>query len=108
MDRGCDTEALLPAVFTNAYHPSDTAQLPAAGAVILSVAPGRNAGLHIVYFGMQEPPPHVGSVTRTSFSPGVMTPGIIPYWQVDEGGPGGIVRGRPWSFGVREEGAEET
>jgi len=50
----------------------------------------------------------VGSVTRTSFSPGVMTPGIIPYWQVDEGGPGGIVRGRPWSFGVREEGAEET
>jgi pectinesterase len=95
-----DPEAAMPSVLPYAILPSprDGARLPGASDVSLSWIAGRNAESHIVYFGIENPPPRVARVAVTRFNPGVFAPDTTYYWRVDEVNEGEEVPGRVWKF----------
>lgn len=65
----------------------------------LSWTPGLDAVGHNVYFGTENPPPHVSSQSRNLFDPGIMDRGTVYYWHVDEmDSEGNLMVGVIWRF----------
>jgi hypothetical protein len=77
---------------------------PANGAInvsttaALSWTAGSGAISHDVYFGMDSPPPFIGSQAAATFDPGTLEEEITYYWRIDENGAEGTTPGMVWSF----------
>jgi PQQ enzyme repeat len=64
----------------------------------LSWAASSGATSYTVYFGTSPTPPMVTSTASTSYSPGVLVPGITYYWMVVANNGGGSNGSTVWSF----------
>lgn len=88
--------AAAPQPATSPSPPDGAADIP-TGAV-LKWSPGKDAALHAVYFGTDNPPPLVGSQSEASYDPGPLASETTYFWRVDEVGAGGTTPGAVWSF----------
>lgn len=59
---------------------------------------GLNADYHEVYFGLQNPPPFVKTVTENYFKPGNLEYNTKYYWRIDEINSNGKTTGDTWYF----------
>ncbi|MGH1364108.1 MAG: endo-beta-N-acetylglucosaminidase [Calditrichia bacterium] len=59
---------------------------------------GMGALTHDVYLGTTNPPPFVSNEATTMYDPGVLMPGTVYYWRIDEVNTVGTATGTVWSF----------
>ncbi len=60
--------------------------------------PGLNSDYHEVYFGTQNPPPFVKSVSENFYNPGNLSYNTKYYWRIDEVNSNGKTVGDTWYF----------
>jgi hypothetical protein len=116
-----DAEALYwrnPANVLGGWAPTALPDLPTAawqpqpadgaagdgGGVTLKWAAGAAATSHVVYFGTDDPPSLVGEQTATSLATGVLIPGVVYNWRVNEKNAAGTTTGQVWSFTAVTDG----